>query len=240
MGRSDSRACRKGEALTNPQYLSEKEAATACGVTSRTFRRWVAADKEIPRERDGKRYRYPISALAEWLAQTGRLEEAGLLQGGRQQAKPAKATRRKKQAKQPVERVEQPGEMDIFAARNLIARMLVGSVEELNECKGRELFAASKTVRETAEALRKLELDCLTVDEKLKNVLPVSFALKLLGRILSNTRTNIMSLRYSMAQDLAAMDSETAIDEYLQARFAGAMRELETSFLSDELRDFEA
>jgi len=234
--------------LKDARNLTARQVAKICGVTLRTTTRWCSRQNgnkdAFRRRKDGINYVWPAERLCDWLFAHDKQTEANRLQSYLDTTPTDSATTTEKteasvpSAPPPQAFAIPEGEMDIFATRDLIAKMLANGVAEMQKSRGRDLHAHAKTVRETAETLRKLELDALTVDEKLRNVVPISFVTKLVGRILSNARTNIMSLRYSMGPELAVMTSEDQIDAYLSSRFTAALRELESDFLTSAVEDY--
>jgi len=227
----------------HPRELTAKQVAQICGVSERTPPRWCsrrATARPFLRQKRGRHYIWPAERLFDWLVAAGKDSEASRLRGyldglgERETVAPAPEL-------PPLDLSADlaGGEMDIFLARDLIARMLVQGVQRLQSAGGYDVHTISRNVREMAETLRKLEIDALTVDEKLKRVVPVAFVRKLVGRILANARTNLLSLRYSMSQELAVLNTADEVEALLEARFTAALRELEQDFLTSAIEDYE-
>ena len=225
--------------MTQARYLTIEQAAAAAGVSTREAARWVAkatANRFRRTKRQG-RYWFRADIFIAWLQERDWPERAAQVEawcvanaGGELPApppKPRRATRRLP--------AMPPGDMDIFRTRDLIAGMLVDNVAAYRTATAAEIAASSKAVRELADLQRKLEIDCLEVDAKLHRVIPMAAVEKIVGRMLSEARTNLQTLRYAMVDDLAAMTDRDAIAKYLDDRFAASLRSLEESYLAAEV-----
>ena len=241
--------------------LTADQVARICAVSLRTVKNWVATShpRPFPRRKGPKGWLWDAVKLIEWLRIEGKDAEAdrmvGFLGGiperklapeasgndkavGEFAGREAAAARRLKRtgtaALDPADAAgDQP--MDIFTTRDVIARMLVQAVARYTEASATQVQSESKTVRDTADILRNLEIDGIDVDAKLKRLIPIDLVERIVGRILAEARTNLQTLRYSLVEDLAAMTDAVAIADYLDNRFTAALRCLEASYLSAEI-----
>lgn len=242
--------------------LTADQVARICAVSLRTVKNWVSSShpSPFPRRKGPKGWLWDAASLVEWLRASGKDAEADRMVGylgGIPEKKPAAdpvgnaksvnefsrreaaAARRLQQtgtaAIDPADALGPAADMDIFATRNVIARMLVQAVARYTEASATQVQSESKTVRDTADTLRKLELDGIEVDARLKRLIPMELVEKIVGRILAEARTNLQTLRHSMVQDLAAITDTEEVSAYLDKQFTAALRCLEASYLAAEV-----
>ncbi|NOY81938.1 MAG: helix-turn-helix domain-containing protein [Kiritimatiellaeota bacterium] len=231
-------------------WLTAAEVAKICGVSERTVKNW--AGKKTPnrfkRVKRGTRYFWPAAKLVTWLTECGKQDAAARVAGF-----VAAIPTPKKEKPGPIEKyvasqeqqsppspsapenvateaglLDPPGGdgFDIFRARDVCARMLVQAVERFRVANGPMAQIESKNVREYIEQLRKLELACVELDERLERVIPVSQARRILGQACAKIRTDMQGIKYRVADDLAAASEPTAVVEILGPAIDDALRHL--------------
>jgi len=228
--------------MSASRYLTIDQAAEACGVGSREAAKWVSRknpDRFKRTRRNGKAW-WRADKLIEWLSAKGWDDKASAVAAWcvANAGEPVPARKPRPRRRSVVARAVPEGGMDIFATRDVIAGMLVDTVAGYRGATSLEIAASGKAVRDTADVLRKLEMDCLDVDERLRRVIPIEFVEKIVGRILSEARTNLQTLRHTMAVDLAAMSDVDEIGAFLDDRFTAALRALESSYLTAEVSEY--
>lgn len=214
------------------RYLTIAEVSQATGITPREVARWVA--KANPRRFRGRvrragRLYWRADALVEWLNETGRPQHAERVQSycvaTPGQSLPQKPRKPRARAKAPA-----GAPADIFVAKEHVGRLFMEAVSVASGDAN-----ATRQAAAMGDLLRKLELDCLEVDERLRRVIPMAAVEKIVGRMLSEARTNLQTLRYSMVDDLAAMTDKAQLARYLDDRFSASLRSLEEGYLAAEV-----
>lgn len=224
------------------RYLTLAQVAEATGVGTREVAKWVSRrnPNRFRRTKRQGRYWWRADALIEWLTGRGWQDKADAVAQWCVASAGTEVSRRRKPPARQSRRtaVAPPGGMDIFATRDVIAGMLVDTVAGYRGATALEIASSGKAVRDTADILRKIELDCLDVDQRLRRVIPLDYVERIVGRILAEARTNLQTLRYGMVEDLAAMTDTAAISAYLDDRFAASLRALEASYLAAQVDDY--
>lgn len=219
-------------------YLTLRQVSEAVGLSSRQVEKWPAkaTPNRFRRTKRQGRYWWRADALIAWLSERGLDDKAARLEAWCVANAGTDVPRQKPARRRAPRKTAAPaGSMDIFATRDVIAGMLVDTVAGYRGATALEIASSGKAVRDTADILRKIELDCLDVDQRLRRVIPVDMVEQIVGRILSEARTNLQTLRYSLVEDLAAMTDTAEISAYLDDRFTAALRALEASYLAAEI-----
>lgn len=222
-------------------YLTTRQVADAVSLSTRQVEKWPAkaTPNRFRRTKRQGRFWWRADALIEWLTERGYTERAASLEAWCVANAGAEVPRQKPARRKTARKATVPtGGMDIFATRDVIAGMLVDTIDAYRGATSLEIASSGKAVRDTADILRKIELDCIEIDLKLKRLMPVNLVEQIVGRILSEARTNLQTLRYSMVEDLAAMSDTAAIGAYLEDRFTAALRCLEATYLTAQVAEY--
>jgi len=121
--------------------------------------------------------------------------------------------------------------MDIFTALEVTAKLYVKATQRLlASANSPNYFAEARNVRETGEAMRRLQMDCLQVDRELGKVIPFAMAERFVGQMLARVRTDFQGFAFSLADALAGMEDAAEIRDFLKREIENGLRHLTRSF----------
>jgi hypothetical protein len=241
----------------DPRKLVSGQVAAICGVTDRTVRNWCSKKqhkqpfKRIP---NGHRYLWDAAKLLEWLTNEGKHQEALRVKGyidSLERSDPvAEAVQTFAEAaaadpppprspSAPSPHVsDNPEDMDIFQALGGAARLVQDTTTAYADAGPRDKLLIAKSLKELLETYLKVDREAFDRDQHLRPKIELPDACKVLGQALSTARTNLMSLCWSISQELAVMDDAAAISDYLQRQFTSALRTLEQRFLQAKIEEY--
>ena len=217
------------------KFIKSAEVLKALGITSRTLNSWRQLDLPY---KHGKPCKYDIVEFHKWLLAGDRIEYAlafevaFMKKTAKKKKKKAKKkavsknTKKKKSSKKPppIAQVEDKKEEsketkppDIFEQKEIMADLIKDQrdIIKKSSSSATEKLAATNIMIKVSELARKYELNCLDVDERLKNVILISEVHRLIGSILTKIKTDLRNLPYALAEKIAAVtdsDPQTIVD----------------------------
>lgn len=250
-----------------PKGLTSARLAKVCGVSARTVRNWLVEKPPLPSALRGNRRVFDPPKVAQWLHSMGKTrqlermnayvaslekpepkpvsaEDAKAEEFAKKTAKAKRQTAADKQAIQKAVAAEKAREQvyDIFDMKRETMRQYAEAMSALVASGPLDKLVHQKNVISIADVARKLELDCLEVAEKMGMVMQVSDVVSAIGEATAKIRQGLLVLRDSAPPDLAAMDDEGQIREYLDGKvhdllnhLSEALRKMSSRALAETL-----
>ena len=226
--------------------LKTKQLGEVLGVKECTIKDW-RADNSYKKSKisavDGKAMRYDLAKLQIWLAQTGRMEYAERLLAYMKN-KPGKPKKAISQPKTKKEKEVKPEKLpdppppskslpkkafDIFQATEDVGRLFQVTKNRLAlklNSGDPQITAETTSLSKFATEYRNMTQACIEIDKDLKKVVLTTDVEKWMGRIFSKVKTDMLSLPYSVADQLAGLTNPDEIAKLLRVKIEDALRHL--------------
>jgi hypothetical protein len=120
-------------------------------------------------------------------------------------------------------------DLNLFGVKELIAKLLASAAQRLNNVSGSKVSFETNNVTKLADQLRKLELDAIEIDKKLKQVVLISDAKKWIGEVFTKVKTDLRSMGPSIADEIASVtgfDDPNRISNVISEKVNDALRHL--------------
>jgi hypothetical protein len=125
-------------------------------------------------------------------------------------------------------------EVDIFKAKEILGKLLLKAASRLSQASGMKVAFETRNFSKLTTELRQLEMSCIEVDKALKKIVMINEAQKWLGIIFTKVKTDLRSLPFAVADEIASLvvtDKKAEIAAIIKRKVDDGLRHLNREFL---------
>lgn len=229
------------------KIISGPELIQILGCSEATLAEW--RKKGAPYH-SGRPCRYNVDAFCDWLKSTSRIEYAAKLEphcvrygsgeaGAVVGSKPGLCAGSESTVTSDNDLSIE--DFSLFDARNMLAGLLARSSEQFRRLRPVDQAALATTIKTLTENFRKIEGDCLDLEERLKRTVRVDLLVGYIGAAFSLTKNQLRNIPYAASQEIAELTGgdpgliADILKRNIDAALAATAHQLTKEAVSDEI-----